>query len=144
MSRGMRVVAAAALVVAASTVVGSTAAGAGGGAGERRTPTVTGPMTAGNGVSLLGPDMSSKGYVREEYFFEGDAANYQPVGALTLERQVARGGDRHRALQDPHGCVEAGGPGRLQRHGVRRVAQRQPGVRQPARRWLNSHNHFVR
>jgi len=47
-----------------------------------RTPAVSGPVTGGTGVSLLGPDVSSLGYVREEYFIDGVAANYQPVGKL--------------------------------------------------------------
>jgi hypothetical protein len=33
-------------------------------------------------VSLLGPDVSSLGYVLEEFFIEGEAANYQPAGKL--------------------------------------------------------------
>jgi len=52
------------------------------GTSDVRTPTVSGPVTGGNGVSLIGTDLSSVGYVREEYFFEGDASAYEPVGEL--------------------------------------------------------------
>jgi hypothetical protein len=51
--------------------------------GEVATPTVSGPITTGNGVSLLSPDVSSLGYVKEEYFIEGEATAYKPTRKLT-------------------------------------------------------------
>jgi len=50
-----------------------------------RTPTVTGPVTGGQGVpQLLSTNFepSSVGYTRDEYFIEGEAVAYQPVGKL--------------------------------------------------------------
>jgi Alpha/beta hydrolase domain len=143
MSRGMHVVVAAALVVAASTVAGSNLAGAGGGAGDRRIPTVTGPVTAGNGVSLLGPDMSSKGYVREEYFFEGEAANHQPVGALKpngkwrAEETDTAPFKTRMVVWKPADPADFNGTVFVEWLNV------SPGFDNPPD-WLNSHNHFVR
>lgn len=50
-----------------------------------RTPTVAGPVTGGQGVpQLLSTNFepSSVGYTRDEYFIEGEAVSYQPVGEL--------------------------------------------------------------
>jgi hypothetical protein len=51
---------------------------------EQRTPTVSGPVTGGDGIQAIGIsyDFDSVGYVFDEYFFEGDAAGYEPVGEL--------------------------------------------------------------
>lgn len=51
-------------------------------AGEARAPSVEGPVTGGEGVSFIGTDVASAGYVQEEFFFEGDASSYDPVGEL--------------------------------------------------------------
>jgi hypothetical protein len=53
--------------------------------GEVRTPTVSGPVTGGKGLSFLGPDVSDAGYQRDEYFVEGGASGYEPVGALAAD-----------------------------------------------------------
>ena len=51
-------------------------------------PTVTGPITGGNGTAILvttgAPVFEAAGYEAEEYFIEGEASSYTPVG--TLER----------------------------------------------------------
>ncbi len=49
-------------------------------------PTIEGPITTGNGkVVLLPPtfDLSTVGYIEEEYFISGEAASYAPVESLT-------------------------------------------------------------
>jgi hypothetical protein len=49
------------------------------------TPTVSGPVTGGTGTpTLLGmsEDPASFGYVKEEYFVEGDATAFDPIGTL--------------------------------------------------------------
>jgi Alpha/beta hydrolase domain len=138
-----RLVAAVALVIAVPTFAGSTAVFAGQGAGEGRTPTVTGPVTAGNGVSLLGPDMSSKGYVREEYFVEGEAANYQPVGALNpngkwrVEETKTAPFKTRIVVWKPADPADFNGTVFVEWLNV------SPGFDNPPE-WLNSHNHFVR
>jgi hypothetical protein len=71
------------LFVVAGLVLPATVASAG--SSKPRTPTVTGPVTGGQGSpSLLAPtfEPSSVGYVRDEYFVEGDATAYEPVGTL--------------------------------------------------------------
>jgi hypothetical protein len=52
-----------------------------------RTPTVSTPTAAGKGIQAIATDMNlaSVGYVREEYFFEGDADGYKNVGQLTSD-----------------------------------------------------------
>jgi len=50
-----------------------------------RTPTVSGPVTNGQGVSLVGTNVERLGYAQEEYFIEGTAARYQPTGALSSD-----------------------------------------------------------
>ena len=82
MARRIRRLAGIAAVLAVATA-GWTTAVIAAPRGESRTPTASGPVTAGKGVSLLGPDVSSADYVRDEFFIEGEAANYQP--ARTLE-----------------------------------------------------------
>lgn len=47
------------------------------------TPTAEGPVTGEGRPSLLGPDVSASGYVLEEFFFEGEATAFEPVGKLT-------------------------------------------------------------
>jgi len=84
MARRIRRVAGIAAVLAVATA-GWTAPAIAGPRDEGRTPSVSGPVTGGTGVSLLGPDVSSLGYVRDEFFIEGEAANYQPVGELTSD-----------------------------------------------------------
>ncbi len=79
----MRRVVATAVVLAVSMAVGAPATAAS--RGQVRTPTVSGPITTGNGVNLIGPDVSSLGYEEQEFFIEGDAAAYQPVGKLTAD-----------------------------------------------------------
>lgn len=55
----------------------------GAGANEAvRVPEVTGPVLVGDGVSFIGTDVASAGYVQEEYFIEGTASAYEPVGEL--------------------------------------------------------------
>ena len=75
----------------ASAMVSGSQAGAVASKGTVRTPTVTGPVTGGKGVSEIGTDIYDKpigagyesvGYVREEYFLEGDAVGYKPAGTL--------------------------------------------------------------
>jgi Alpha/beta hydrolase domain len=55
-----------------------------GGQSHVRKPTVSGPVTGGNGVQALATDFDFQrlGYVREEYFLEGQAAGYEKVGAF--------------------------------------------------------------
>jgi hypothetical protein len=50
-----------------------------------RTPTVSTPTATGKGIQAIATDMdfASVGYVREEYFLEGDADGYKNVGQLT-------------------------------------------------------------
>jgi hypothetical protein len=68
------------LTLVLASAVSASASGSSGGS-----PTVSGPITGGGGVSLLGPDVSSAGYVREEFFIDGVATNYQPVGKLASD-----------------------------------------------------------
>jgi hypothetical protein len=71
-----------AVLVAAVALAWMSPAGAGGTA--QRTPTVSGPVTGGEGIQAIGIsyDFESVGYVFDEFFFEGDAAGYEPVGEL--------------------------------------------------------------
>lgn len=46
------------------------------------TPVSEGPITAGGNPSLLGPNMTGAGYVLEEFFIEGEATAYEPIGKL--------------------------------------------------------------
>jgi Alpha/beta hydrolase domain len=72
------------LAAAAALVLPATAASAG--SPKPGAPTVSGPVTGGQGFpSLLGTNIepSSVGYVRDEYFLEGDATAYEPVGTLS-------------------------------------------------------------
>jgi hypothetical protein len=129
-----------AVSIAASTAVASAGSGS---ASEGRTPTVTGPVTAGTGVSLLGPDMSGAGYTREEYFIEGDAANYQPVGALTANgkwrvKETETAPYRTRiVVWKPADPADFNGTVFVEWLNV------SPGFDNPPE-WLNSHSHFVR
>lgn len=47
-------------------------------------PTVSGPITGGNGIQAIGVgyDFASIGYAFDEFFFAGDAAGYLPAGQL--------------------------------------------------------------
>ena len=47
-------------------------------------PTVSGPITGGNGIQAIGVgyDFASIGYAFDEFFFAGDAAGYLPAGKL--------------------------------------------------------------
>ena len=49
-----------------------------------RAPTVSGPVTGGEGVQAIGIsyDFESVGYVYEEFFFEGDAVGYEHAGTF--------------------------------------------------------------
>jgi hypothetical protein len=50
------------------------------------TPTIDGPITAGNGAPTLGPpgfDLSTVGYTEEEYFLSGAASSYTSATPLT-------------------------------------------------------------
>jgi hypothetical protein len=49
-----------------------------------RAPTVSGPVTGGDGIQAIGIsyDFDSVGYVYEEFFFEGDALGYERDGTL--------------------------------------------------------------
>jgi hypothetical protein len=108
-----------------------------------RTPTVTGPITAGTGVSLIGPDLSSKGYVEEEYFIEGDAANHQPVGTLTsdgkwkVEKTDEQPYKTRVVVWKPADPADFNGTVFVEWLNV------SPGFDNPPD-WLNSHNFFVR
>lgn len=56
--------------------------------GKTAMPKVTGPVTGGKRGWAFGAyagDLSALGYVEEEYFLEGMAARYAPVGDLSLE-----------------------------------------------------------
>lgn len=52
-------------------------------------PTVSGPVTGGNGVPVLfghtSFDLASVGYSRSEFFIEGTASAYSPTSALTTD-----------------------------------------------------------
>jgi hypothetical protein len=65
-----------------SVSVGAWSAAVGAAPSRQPAPAVSGPVTGGTGVNLIGPDVSSAGYVREEYFLEGSAVNFQPAGRL--------------------------------------------------------------
>ena len=70
------------LVVAGAVLAGPALAGS----AKPSTPTVSGPVTGGQGSpSLLSTNFepSSVGYVRDEYFVEGDAIAYEPDGTLS-------------------------------------------------------------
>jgi hypothetical protein len=72
------------LAAVAALAVPTTTASAG--SSKPPTPTVSGPVTGGQGSpSLLSTNFepSSVGYVRDEYFVEGEAVAYQPDGTLT-------------------------------------------------------------
>jgi hypothetical protein len=71
----------AAVAMAAFAVPGSSVASAGS-RGDVGTPTVSGPVTGGTGVSLIGADATGAGYVQEEFFLEGEASAYEAVGQL--------------------------------------------------------------
>src|SRR5437763_6128410 len=47
-------------------------------------PTVTGPI-AGRPASLSAVDLGPRGYVEEEFFVEGTARSYDPVGPLAQD-----------------------------------------------------------
>src|SRR5436309_191926 len=47
-------------------------------------PTVTGPI-AGQPASLSAVDLGPRGYVEEEFFVEGTARSYDPVGPLAQD-----------------------------------------------------------
>ncbi len=71
------------VVISASAV-----AGAGGSAGDVRTPEVSGPVTGGAGISDVATsilDFESVGYARDEWFVEGEASAYEPVGTLNSD-----------------------------------------------------------
>src|SRR5262245_14413998 len=73
----MTLVAAAALTLPANTASASSS--------KPSAPTVSDPVTGGQGFpSLLGTNIepSSVGYVRDEYFLEGEATAYEPRGTL--------------------------------------------------------------
>jgi hypothetical protein len=103
---------------------------------------VSGPVTAGNGVSLISPDMSSAGYVREEFFIEGEAANYQPVGALSpngkwrVEETETAPFKTRMAVWKPADPADFNGTVFVEWLNV------SPGFDNPPD-WLNSHNHDV-
>jgi Alpha/beta hydrolase domain len=79
---GVAVVAVLTVICAAGVVAGAVPAGAGGGDAQPvPDPTVTGPIP-GEPVSLSAVDLDSRGYVEEEFFVEGTARGYAPVGPL--------------------------------------------------------------
>ena len=105
---------------------------------------VEGPITGGTyGIPYLAmPEgwEEQYGYTEEEYFLSGDAVAVSLAvrGAAHRRRGVGRPGHRcHGPVFDAHRRPPAGGPGRLQRHGRGRVAQRDrrprlgPGLRLP-------------
>jgi hypothetical protein len=55
--------------------------------GAGRAPTVSGPVTGGDGIQAIGIgyDFESVGYVFEEFFFEGEAVGYEKVGTLARD-----------------------------------------------------------
>jgi hypothetical protein len=70
--------------ICAGSVVDASASG-GGAATQPQpvpAPTVTGPI-AGQPAALSAVDLGPRGYVEEEFFVEGTARAYEPVGALT-------------------------------------------------------------
>jgi hypothetical protein len=85
-NRGFAGVAAVAASICAASVVSAPAAGAGSD-GDRDgfepvpTATVKGPV-AGQPESLSAVDLGRRGYVEEEFFVEGAARAYEPVGTL--------------------------------------------------------------
>ena len=90
-----------ALVAAISLLFGAAPAGAASAAGGHlvprplanpaaASPTVTGPVTGGNGAAVLYGttfDLSQVGYQQSEYFVSGTASYYQPQGALGSDGQ---------------------------------------------------------
>ena len=72
------------LVLSVGSVGSSPAAHA-----EAGSPTVTGPVTGGNGVPVVFShttfDLGTKGYVQSEFFLEGTANAYSPTAPLTAD-----------------------------------------------------------
>jgi len=142
MARCMRRLGAVATVVAISTGLWTAAASAAP-RDHGRTPSVSGPVTAGTGVSLLGPDVSSAGYEREEYFIDGVAADYQPVGTLTpdgtwsVEKTDTASFKTRIVVWKPADPADFNGTVFVEWLNV------SPGFDNPPD-WLNAHNYFVR
>jgi hypothetical protein len=110
---------------------------------ENRTPTVSGPVTAGNGVNLIQPDLSSAGYVNEEYFIEGTAANYQPVGTLTSNGRWKAKATDEAAYKTRIVVWKPADPADFNGTVFVEWLNVSPGFDNPPD-WLNSHNFFVR
>jgi hypothetical protein len=141
MTRLGRLVAIAA-VVAASTTALTTGAGADS-SGDVRTPTVEGPITTGQGINLLGPNVSELGYTEEEYFFGGDAVAYKPAGKLKSNGKwhVKEGATEpfktRMVVWKPSNAADFNGTVFVEWLNV------SPGFDNPPD-WLSAHNFFVR
>ena len=90
---------------------------------------VVSPGNPPSDISLAtGFDLAQVGYQRSEFFLSGIAASYAPTAPLPTEREVAgrAAAARCRGLvQDTVRRAPSDGPGPVQRHGGRGVAQRE-------------------
>ena len=77
----------------------------------------------------LGPDLATQGYTEHEFRLSGVASSYAPDRSARCRRTLERPAGRHRELHDPPLRPTAGRPGEVQRHGDRRVAQRERRLR---------------
>jgi hypothetical protein len=107
------------------------------------TPTVEGPVTGGNGPSLLGPDVSGAGYVREEFFVAGDASAFEPARKLTasgkwrVEETSTAPFKTRMVMWRPEDPADFNGTVFAEWLNV------SPGFDNPPD-WLNGHNYYVR
>ncbi len=100
-------------------------------------PTVTGPVTGGNGVPVVFAhttfDLATVGYTQEEFFLAGTADAYTPTAALTSDGKWSVAASSQAAyvtrivVDRPIKSRDFNGIGR------RRVAQRRREARTPAR-----------
>ena len=83
MSRRMAALAAS-VALSLAWILSASAVGASAKRGESDPPTVSGPVTGGDGIQALGIgyDFDAVGYEFEEFFVEGDAVGYEKIGHL--------------------------------------------------------------
>jgi Alpha/beta hydrolase domain len=136
-------------LMGAGLITGAATAGAARGerdapASQQSTPVVTGPVTGGHGAPTLGPpvpntalptlgppvpnsafDLADVGYTSEEYLLSGSATAYSASAALTPDGEWTAPAGRHSALHDAHRRLSAVESEEVQRHGRRRVVERE-------------------
>ena len=129
--------------VTAVALAGAVAPAQAGQSSEVATPTSEGPVSGGNGPSLLGPDVSSAGYERVEFFFSGEATAYEPVGKLTangkwrVEATTTETFKTRMVMWRPTDPADFNGTVFAEWLNV------SPGFDNPPD-WLNGHNYYVR